>query len=192
MEKGIPTLLDALDRFPPDLELRVVGDGPLAGLVAERAARDPRLRYDGLQDRDAVLAAMREAAVLAFASEWYEGANPVTIVEAFASGCPVVCCRIGGMATMIEDEVNGLHVEPGDPAALGEALARVATDAGLAGRLSTAGRKDFEDLYTGERTLALLERIYALAIDARRSGGIPELDAELRGERAPVRDTVTV
>ena len=63
---------------------------------------------------------------------------PHTVVEALAVGSPVIATSVGGVPEVVHDGENGLLVEPGDPQALGEAISRFFSDAGLRTRLAGA------------------------------------------------------
>ena len=77
--------------------------------------------------------------VLVVPSVWYENA-PLVISEARATGIPVVASRLGGMAEMVRDGVDGLLFAPGDDRALAAALRRLATEEGLLDRLREGNR----------------------------------------------------
>ena len=72
-------------------------------------------------------------------SSTYEG-TPLALFEAMAAGKAIVSTAVDGCREVLEDGVTGLLVPPQDPAALGEALARVATDAALRRSLADAAR----------------------------------------------------
>jgi hypothetical protein len=72
--------------------------------------------------------------VLVVPSIWLENA-PLTILEAFLAGVPVVCSDLGGMAEMVEDGVSGLRFRPGDAEDLREKLLRLVREPGLLERL---------------------------------------------------------
>src|SRR5579872_4192103 len=99
-EKGIPTLLDAWSRLSPRSPLELAGDGPLADSLRVEAAKQPGLHVLGQLPSSEIAAKMRECAVLVFPSQVYEG-HPMTLVEAFALGVPVVASDHGAMASMI-------------------------------------------------------------------------------------------
>jgi glycosyltransferase involved in cell wall biosynthesis len=67
-------------------------------------------------------------------SVWWENA-PLVILEAFAAGRPVICSGIGGMAELVQNEVNGLHFRMGDEVDLARVMRRAATETGLWQRL---------------------------------------------------------
>jgi glycosyltransferase involved in cell wall biosynthesis len=62
------------------------------------------------------------------------------VIEAFCRGRAVIGTRVGGIPDLVEDGVNGKLVDPGDPAALAEALVRVLADRDLAERLGQAAQ----------------------------------------------------
>jgi glycosyltransferase involved in cell wall biosynthesis len=65
----------------------------------------------------------------------------MTLVEAMASGCPVVGSDVGGIPFVVRDGVDGLLVPPGDPIALAETLGKVLADPSRAAELGAAGRE---------------------------------------------------
>jgi glycosyltransferase involved in cell wall biosynthesis len=128
--KGVETLLAAWPHVP-DATLRVVGTGRLQPLLEAAPARvtwTPRL------DAEDVARALDESTLLVLPSP-AEGLGRV-VIEAFCRGRPVVGGRGGGLPDIVEDGVNGLLVEPGDPQALAAALRRVLEDRELAERLA--------------------------------------------------------
>jgi glycosyltransferase involved in cell wall biosynthesis len=84
---------------------------------------------------------------------------PNVLVEAMASGLPVVSTRISGIPELIEHGHNGLLVEPGDPKALADATTRILLDHELAGRLVSEARRTVEsgfDVAVNSRRVANL------------------------------------
>ena len=65
----------------------------------------------------------------------------IIALEAMAAGGPVVVSRVGGLAEIVEDTVDGLEVEPNSPASIAEATVRVLSDRALASRLAQKGRE---------------------------------------------------
>ena len=108
-EKGIETLLRALEGL--DVPMRVVGDGPLRKRV-EDASR-PGIVALGWKTPAEVAAEMARASFLILPSAWPEN-FPVTIVEAFCQGLPVIASRIEALEEIIEDGATGLFFSPGD------------------------------------------------------------------------------
>jgi glycosyltransferase involved in cell wall biosynthesis len=119
-EKGIANLIDAYLQNNLQIPLKIVGDGPLREVLQARVKAtglENAIQSLGWQDKSAVLSLMCSANFLVFPSTWYEG-FPVTILEAFACGLPVLASRLGSMAEMVEDGVTGLHFEAGNSADL--------------------------------------------------------------------------
>src|SRR5215211_639704 len=158
-EKGIGTLLAAWKRLRTRIPLKIVGDGPLAEEVANATKALERAEWLGRQPREGVLTLMKGASVLVFPSTCYEN-FPVTILEAYAVGLPVIASDLGGMSSLIDHGRTGLHFRPGDPEDL---VAKVewasAHPAELAGMRSEA-RGEFEAKYTAERNYKALKEIY--------------------------------
>ena len=109
----------------------------------------------------------------------------LTVVEAMSFGLPVVACRAGGMAGLIVDGESGLVVEPGDPAALAEALGRMAGDAELRSRLAAAARQRFEEHYDLPVAVSRMVEVYRDVIRRAppgppdRGGAVAALAADL-------------
>ncbi|MDX9912623.1 MAG: glycosyltransferase [Phycisphaerales bacterium] len=128
--------------------LRIVGDGPLAGMLKDLASRlgvASRVEFMGVRTPEEVLAQLRDAD---FAlqpscpdgSGWVEGFG-VAVTEAAACGLPVIGTRFGGIPDQIVDGRTGLLVPPGDTAALTDAIALLASDHELRLRLGAAARE---------------------------------------------------
>jgi glycosyltransferase involved in cell wall biosynthesis len=86
---------------------------------------------------------------------------PNVLAEAMAMGVPVVSTRISGIPEMIDDGVHGLLVEPRQPAALADALARLLTDESLHAALATAGRARICERFDSRRTTVALRDLFA-------------------------------
>ena len=123
--KGIPTLLRALTELRKrrdGWQLRLVGDGP-ARSEYERLARELRLEglvhFLGLKAKAEVADEMRKADVLVLPSRWEN--LPCVLIEAQASGLPVVASAVGGVPEIVL-EGTGELVPPGDVVALADAI----------------------------------------------------------------------
>lgn len=160
-EKGIGTLLQAWERLAAKIPLKIAGDGPLAGDVADAARRLLGVEWLGRLSPAAVTTAMQDATLLIFPSAWYEGGVPRTILESLAVGTPVVAPDLGSMGEIIRDGHTGMPFKGGDPAD----LARVVGDAfahpaGLV-RMRAQARAEFEARYTAEANYRMLMDIYS-------------------------------
>jgi glycosyltransferase involved in cell wall biosynthesis len=133
--KGILDVLDAFEGISPDrAKLTVYGSSPhgldwLAGRTINLVGRIPHA---------ALAAEMREADVLVLAS-WYEGL-PLAVLEGMASGLAcIVTAR--GADQVVRDGREGIVVPPGEPAAIREAILRLAADRDLLARMRSSARK---------------------------------------------------
>ncbi len=151
----------------PDAHLRIVGAGTLRSSV-EQLLRDipKQTSWDERLSQPEVSRALDGATALVLPSR-SEGMGRV-VVEAFCRARPVVATRVGGIPDLVEDDRNGLLVEPGDTAALADAIVRILVDRELAERLG-AGAHASADFWTSSpeefaaRVRALVERIAGLS-----------------------------
>lgn len=109
---------------------------------------------------------MRNARFLIFPSEWYEG-FPVTIAEAFACGIPVIGSRLGAMQEIIADGVTGLHFEAGSVDDLHSKVQWAWQHPAEIQAMGRRARQEFEEKYTAERNIAMLEDAYEFAMASR-------------------------
>ncbi len=93
-------------------------------------------------------------------------ACPTVTFEAMAAGKPVVASALGGLLDQVSDGVTGLLVAPGDSAALGQAMARLASDPALVERMGAAARQRFESEFRADIVIDRIESVY------RRQAGI--------------------
>lgn len=146
-EKGLLDLMDAwrevtaddalLHVGGPDMEGHSFNVGPAARAFVEEHAMRDRVRFLGPTSEPETL--LRAADLLVQPSHWE--AAPFGVLEAMATGLPVVATRVGGMAEYLTDDVNALLCEPHDPAALARQLRRMIGDPSLRRRLADAGRE---------------------------------------------------
>lgn len=183
-EKGLRVLLSAVSSLPAGMSVRIVGIGPLGGEVARLAAADPRVVAVGLRSSEDVLEEMRRAAVLVVPSLWYEG-MPMSVVEAFASGLPVIASRLGGLASLVDQGHNGALVAPNDAHELAQAITAIASDRRRVNELSTGARATFLARYTADAHHDALLSLYAAALLARHSGESICIDHPRKHEEFP-------
>lgn len=163
-QKGVDLTLRALAGLR-DLEwtFEVVGDGPqraaLQDLARELGIAD-RVTFAGWKPNTDLPDLYRRADLFVFPSR-HEG-MPNVVLEAMASGLPVVASAIAGNEELVLPEQTGLLVPPGDVEALRLALRRLVPDADLRARLGAAGRdrveREFSWRATAQAYLVLLER----------------------------------
>ena len=156
-EKGVGVLLRALAR-QPRRRLRVVGGGPLGDAVRATAGVD----YLGFLPLAEIWEHLSRASYMVVPSVWYEG-FPRTIVEAFASGVPVIASRLGSLAEVVSDGKTGLLFNPGDDEDLASKLAWADSHPQEMIAMGQAARREYEVRYTPERNCAELIEIYRSA-----------------------------
>jgi glycosyltransferase involved in cell wall biosynthesis len=170
--KGVTTFLDAAALVAPAVpaaRFLIVGDGPeRAALERHAAARGltERVTFVGRKDNHELPGYYAAADVFAFHT-LHEGLG-IVLLEALASGCPVVTTAAGGTLDIVREGDTGLLVPPADAAALAGAVVRVLRDPPLAAGLRTRARRTAEtefdwDVVAG-RYLDVFER-------ARRPSG---------------------
>lgn len=163
-EKGVEVLLRAARDH--GLEgVAVIGDGPEFGEVMRVQFGTAWL---GFQPLEAVLSHMARAAFLVLPSICYEN-FPRTIVEAYASGTPVIASAMGAMAELVEDGVTGLLFTPGDAAALARKVAWAQAHPDAMRRMGEAAFARYQARYRAEVNHGQLMAIYQQAIEARRA-----------------------
>jgi glycosyltransferase involved in cell wall biosynthesis len=159
-EKGLGTLLAAWTRSSE--RLVVAGDGPERALLRDAA---PTVDYRGALPAAEIPSLLSRARALLVPSLSYEGA-PRVILEAYASGVPVLASRLGGLPELVEDGSSGILVHPGDVAAWSAAVERLTEDA-EAERMGERAWQLWQERYSPERGLANLEAAYHAALAAR-------------------------
>lgn len=167
-EKGVETLVSAATRA--GVELWLVGTGPLeASLRAEVERSGAKIRFCGFQSGQALWDLVRGSRATVLASEWYENA-PLSVLESYACGKPVLGARIGGIPELIRAGETGALFESGNSEELAALLRAYAdmpdSEVEAQGR---ASRAYVERDFTAERHVAGL-------MDAYREAGarIPE------------------
>ena len=165
--KGIPILLEALSQLAEDSSLAsrwhmtIAGDGHLRPKVeaALKAGLERNVRLVGRLPRPQLLALLRRTDVSVLPSVWPEN-EPVSILEATASGTAQIATRIGGNIELVEDKRTGFLVTPGDPAALAAAMRAYISTPGLARRHGECNRERRQRL-DEKHTIDRLEEILA-------------------------------
>ncbi|WP_323100579.1 glycosyltransferase family 4 protein [Intrasporangium sp. YIM S08009] len=143
--KGFDLLLDAMARVHTErragaARLVLVGSGSQAELLHERATSlgiGDRLELTGALDEAGVDAWLRRASVVVVPSR--VEAFGIVALEAWRAGAPLVATSLGGPATFVTDDADGLLVDPTDQRALAHAIGALLDDPSRAHRLASAG-----------------------------------------------------
>jgi glycosyltransferase involved in cell wall biosynthesis len=145
------------------MELSIVGGGMEKKnlcQIASASGDNGNVLFVGGVSRQTVLRMMSEANIFIFPS--FEGAGMV-VLEAMASGLPVICLEYGGPGEMVTDEC-GIKVKPTTPEQtikeLSEAIMLLANDPDLRRKMGEAGRKRVEEFYTWEKKGEFIQKLY--------------------------------
>jgi len=147
--KGLPQLMEALGRLTgrADWTATLAGNGDVeeARASARRLGIAHRVEIPGWLDSEATAEVLRRSDVLVLPT--FIENLPMTILEAFACGVPVVTTPVAAITEAVEHERNGLLVPVGHIEALADALRRLIDDPDLRRRLGQAAREDHARAY---------------------------------------------
>jgi glycosyltransferase involved in cell wall biosynthesis len=142
-----------------DVDLLLVGDGPLRGKLedlADRLGVAARVRFLGV--RTDVPEVLRAANIFVLTS--LSEAASLTLMEAMATGLPVVVTNVGGNPELVRDGVEGHLVPRGDAGATAAAILRLLDDPAGAAAMGAAGRARAEERYRLDRTIDAYMDLY--------------------------------
>jgi len=109
-EKGVETLIQATTSLP-DFQLKIIGDGPLKNELKEKYPAT-NIEFKGYLPWEKIQTLLGHARFMIIPSEWYEN-NPLSVIEAFSLGTPVLGANIGGIPELINPG-NGRLFQPGN------------------------------------------------------------------------------
>ena len=164
VEKGISHLLTAWGEAETgDLELTLVGDGPLRPELESRHI--PKVHFAGRLTGAEVRQLMLGARALVFPSIWYEG-QPMVLLEAMGAGLPLLVSDIGSIPETVAGTRTAVLARPRDISSWTAALNQLSRSDWLE-ETGASARRLFEERYAPEIGLAGLEREYRAAIASR-------------------------
>jgi glycosyltransferase involved in cell wall biosynthesis len=163
-EKGIFTLLKAVKGI--DVRLKIVGDGPIRKdceeFVSENSIKN--VEFLGYKTGNELKEIIRNCNFLIIPSEWYENA-PMTIIEAFAYGKPMIGANIGGIPEMISDGETGLLFQSGDYNELREKIIYLLNNPSLITKMGKMAREKAESEYSEEIHYQRLIEVYKKVLE---------------------------
>lgn len=119
-EKGVPTLVEAFKNYP-NLTLKIVGTGPKEDELKQKNYKN--IEFLGYKTGSELYNYVRNARFVIVPSECYEN-NPMTIVEAYSMGVPVIGANIGGIPEIVNEAKTGFLFESGNSDSLAKAVDR--------------------------------------------------------------------
>jgi glycosyltransferase involved in cell wall biosynthesis len=166
--KGVRLLMAGWDSYraaapDPGLRLVIAGAGPLDQEIAAWASGRPGVELVGQVDSHRCAELMSQARAVLLPSAWEETFGLVA-VEAMALGVPPVASGHGSFVELITPGVDGALFTPGDPAALGQAIADVAARPQRYAALGDGARRTYEERFDPDRNLEQLLEIYRFAM----------------------------
>ena len=169
-KKGFEYLIDAV-ATAPELVLAIAGDGTLDRALRSQAQMkrvSGRIRFLGNQPQDKVGEYFAAADVICAPSIRDASGNvdglPNVVLEAMASGTPLVTTAAGGISAVVEHERTGLIVAERDAAAIAAAISRLLANRGLAQQIGQAARADVQQRFGWSRAAERFENAYARAL----------------------------
>jgi glycosyltransferase involved in cell wall biosynthesis len=173
--KGFEDLVDAcaeLARRRIDFVCDIIGDGPLRQTLQARIEQSDlssRVNLLGSLSQGKVLEKLQAADIFALASttDAYGATDvfPTVILEAMASGRPVVSTCLAGIPELVADGQTGMLAPPGDSTALAHALEQLLRDPDLRLRFGHAGRERIEEHFRIAQTVAPLIKLFEKTAD---------------------------
>jgi glycosyltransferase involved in cell wall biosynthesis len=168
-DKGLPELIEAFDRIllvEPSTHLMLVGwfdraEDALDAVLRRRILTHPRIHCSGFVSDAAPFYRGMDLMVL---PTWREG-FPNAVLEAQASGIPVVTTESTGARDAVVAEVTGLLIPPGYPEAIVEAVVKLLRDSERRARMGLAARAWVVEHYSEERVLGLTAEYYRSLLD---------------------------
>jgi colanic acid/amylovoran biosynthesis glycosyltransferase len=166
--KGVSILLQAIASLiaqHPELVLTIVGDGPDRQMLEAQSAQlgiIDHLRFVGYQSQDAVCNYLQACDIFVLPS-FAEGL-PVVLMEAMATGIPVISTAIAAISELVEEGVNGYLVPPGAVEPLAQKLDQLLRNTHLRQTFGQAGRLKVEQGFNLHQEVDLLKHIMSLAL----------------------------
>lgn len=180
-DKGIDFLLKAWET-ETERDLYIFGNGVLEDALKEACEKNSRLHWMGFQPKKVVLEYLGKAKGFLFPTDLYEG-FPMTIIEAFAMGTPVICSDIGNGAEIVRKHYAGVPYAVRDTDSFWQAVVEVEEHFD---EYSRNARTAYLENYTPEKNYLQLKSIYEEVINEQKQGN-GDRGADFRGEHGNSR-----
>jgi glycosyltransferase involved in cell wall biosynthesis len=157
--KGHARAFEALAALPGGVKLIIAGAGEEERALRAKAASlglERRVHFLGYRtDVDAILSEC-DALVLPSTFE----ATPYVIIEAMASGLPVVASNVYGIPEIVRDGETGILIDPGAPEDIVRAISSLARDRDRGARMGRAAKKRYEEMFRIDRCVEETQAVY--------------------------------
>ncbi|MGG0739344.1 glycosyltransferase family 4 protein [Niallia taxi] len=162
-EKGIITLLESIKLTNTDVKVKIVGTGPLEESIKNFIKLnnlESKVELLGFQSGDTLNAIIKDSKAVIMPSEWYEN-GPLSLIESFALGKPVIGSNIGGIPEHIDDKKNGFLFTPKSSVELGTILDNVNRfSPEKMQKLGENARAKVEEIYNNDYHMEKLLNLY--------------------------------
>ncbi len=164
-EKGVLTLLDAVEGL--DVILKIVGDGPMRAEYEKHVLNNniSNVVFEGYKSGKELKALFRGSSFIVMPSEWYENA-PISILEAFAYGKPVIGSEIGGIPEMVIEGETGMLFDPGDTEGLREKITSLLSSPSKVKNMGRNARKMVVNNHNAEEHFKSIMKVYEKVLSA--------------------------
>lgn len=163
-EKGIITLLEAMELTNDDVTLHIAGTGPVENEIrtfVKNNGLEKRVKMLGFVSGDDLTNLISNSKSVIMPSEWYEN-GPMALIETFAYGKPVIGSNIGGIPEHIDNGINGLLFSAGNKQELAEKINQMhGMDNTTYVEMCRRARQKTEQIYSAEYHLKKLLPIYS-------------------------------
>ncbi len=181
-KKGFAYLLEAcamLRKREIEFECVIVGDGPELEMLTEKRRElglEKKVTFTGAKRQDEVLELMRGAAILCLpctiAEDGNQDALPTVLLEALATGLPVVSTNISGIPEIVDSDKEGILVGPNDSAALAEALERLLCSERLRSEFAGRGIVKATRKFDLRKNAGMLLREFGISSSGKATAGV--------------------
>ncbi len=160
-EKGVLTLLDAM-KLVPSGQLVIIGTGPLEEEIKSKISSSniSNVKLVGFQTGESLKQYIEHSMFSILPSEWYEN-GPISLIENFACGKPVIGADIGGIPEHISDGVDGLIFRSGNHVDLAEKINILLAGKNNLFHMGAEGRLKVERVFNPRTHLEQIMTIYA-------------------------------
>lgn len=172
-EKGVDVAIRAMTSVPGDAVLHVAGDGPDAEALRALADRvaPGRVRFHGRLSAADLHSLVASCVATVVPSRWHEN-QPLSVLESFALGVPVVSSDLGGLPELVSEGVTGRLVPAEQPDALAAALTALVEDPAAAHEMGRRAMELVATSFSPTSHLAGLDAAYRAAARGRATTGI--------------------